>query len=101
MNETNRLSNLTEEIREFAAERDWDQFHSLKNLSMAMTIEAAEIMEIFQWLTLEESNNLPAEKKQDLSEELGDVFVYLLPSGTQPRAIEHPFHGVPSIGENM
>jgi dCTP diphosphatase len=45
---------------------------------MAMTVEAAELMEIFQWLTLEESNNLSAEKRHDLSEELGDVFVYLL-----------------------
>lgn len=43
-----------------------------------MTVEAAELMEIFQWLTLEESNNLSAEKRHDLSEELGDVFVYLL-----------------------
>ncbi len=65
-------------MRRFAAERDWDQFHSPKNLAMALVKEAAELVEHFQWLTEEESAHLPAEKKAPVADELADVLVYLV-----------------------
>jgi dCTP diphosphatase len=67
-----------QEIRAFAKERDWDQFHTPKNLSMALAVEAAEIMEHFQWLTPRESSDLPDEKRQAVGEEIGDVLIYLM-----------------------
>ena len=72
------MDNLIVHIRKFAEERDWEQFHSPKNLSMALTVEAGELMEHMQWLTEEESRNLPTEKKQKVEEEIGDVLIYLL-----------------------
>lgn len=72
------LKALQEEIRRFVADRDWDQFHSPKNLAMAMSVEAAEVVEIFQWLTETESARLPPEKLEHLKDELADVYVYLL-----------------------
>ncbi|MGI6418381.1 MAG: nucleotide pyrophosphohydrolase [Thermoguttaceae bacterium] len=64
----------------FVAERDWGQFHTPKNLAMSLAIEAAELMEHFQWLTPEQSWQAAAdaEKKQAIGEELSDVFSYLL-----------------------
>lgn len=72
------MEQLTEDIRRFAEERDWDQFHSPKNLSMALAVEASEIMEIFQWLTQEQSKNLPEKKMAELKDELADVTIYLI-----------------------
>jgi len=72
------IAQLTDDIRKFADERDWDQFHSPKNLSMALAVEASEIMEIFQWLTEEQSQDLPAEKLAELADELADVAIYLI-----------------------
>jgi NTP pyrophosphatase (non-canonical NTP hydrolase) len=71
------LEELAISLREFAAERDWDQFHSPKNLAMALSVEASELMEIFQWLTEEQSSALPPEKLQQVREEIGDVLIYL------------------------
>ena len=71
------LANLAEELRTFADERDWNQFHSPKNLTMALSVEASEIMEHFQWLTEEQSSALPPEKIQQVREEIGDVLIYL------------------------
>ena len=71
---------LQNELREFAAARDWEQFHSPKNLAMALAVEAAELMEPFQWLTEEQSRRL-AERPEDyraVGEELADVQIYLL-----------------------
>lgn len=68
---------LRDKLRVFAAERDWEQFHTPKNLSMAMLVEAAELLEHFQWLTPAESSNLSVEKKQEVGEELADVLLYL------------------------
>jgi dCTP diphosphatase len=68
---------LIEKLREFARERDWEQFHSPKNLSMALAVEIAEILEHFQWLTQEESRNLKPEVKKKVREEIGDVQIYL------------------------
>jgi dCTP diphosphatase len=72
------LESLTEALRRFAAERDWQQFHSPKNLACALTVEAAELLEHFQWLTEEQSEKLSAEKRTAVSHELADVFLYLL-----------------------
>lgn len=65
-------------MREFANERDWDQFHSPKNLSMALIAEAAELIEHFQWLTQEQSANLPSEKLKEVEQELADILIYLV-----------------------
>ena len=72
------IEELTERLRDFANERDWNQFHSPKNLSMALAVEASEIMEIFQWLTQEQSRNLPEDKMGELKDELADVAIYLI-----------------------
>ena len=75
---SNPLELLQQRLREFARERDWDQFHSPKNLSMALIAEAAELVEHFQWLTEEQSAQLPDEKLREVEQELADVFLYLL-----------------------
>ena len=72
------LEQLAEHLRRFAAERDWDQFHSPKNLSMALLVEVAEIAEHFQWLTEEQSRNLEAPKKEEVAQELADTLIYLV-----------------------
>jgi dCTP diphosphatase len=69
---------LRDKLRAFAAARDWDQFHSPKNLSMALMVEAAELMEHFQWLTEAQSAELPPEVKQAVGEELADILLYLV-----------------------
>jgi NTP pyrophosphatase (non-canonical NTP hydrolase) len=74
----NTLESLKHRLRKFAADRDWDQFHSPKNLSMALSAEAAEIIEHFQWLTEEQSNHLPNEKLQEVETELADTLIYLI-----------------------
>lgn len=65
-------------MREFAQARDWDQFHSPKNLSMALIAEAAELIEHFQWLTQEQSNSLPEDKLKQVEQELADILIYLI-----------------------
>jgi dCTP diphosphatase len=72
------IEQLQQRIRDFAAARDWDQFHSPKNLSMALIAEAAELVEHFQWLTEDQSRTLPEKKHAEVSLELADIFVYLL-----------------------
>ena len=72
------MEDLIKNIRQFNKERDWEQFHSPKNLAMSLAIETAEVMEFFQWLTQEESSNLPTDKKKEISEELADVIIYLV-----------------------
>ena len=71
------MNDLRAAIREFIGERDREQFHSPKNLAMALSAEVAEIVEHFQWLTEEQSRNLPPEKLTELREEIGDVMIYL------------------------
>ena len=70
---------LTRRLRAFAVERDWDQFHTPKNLAMALSVEAAELLELFQWLTPEQSrqvgNDLP---HNAVADELADVMIYLV-----------------------
>lgn len=74
----NDLDDLKQRLREFAEARDWDQFHSPKNLSMALSGEVAEIIEHFQWLTQEQSKHLPEEKLKEVKSELADTFIYLI-----------------------
>lgn len=73
-----QLEELRIRISNFAKERDWDQFHSPKNLSMALIVEAGELVEHFQWIKQSESFALPAEKLKAVEEELADIFVYLV-----------------------
>lgn len=72
------IDQIKRRLREFAEARDWDQFHSPKNLASAISVEAAELLEIFQWLTEEGSRTLNAETKHKVEQEVADVFLYLL-----------------------
>ncbi len=72
------LQALTHLLRDFVRERDWEQFHSPKNLTMALSVEAAELMEHFQWLTEDESRDLPPEKRASVKDEMADVLIYLV-----------------------
>ena len=71
------MEDLQSAISAFIRERDWEQFHSPKNLAMALSVEVAEIVEHFQWLTEVQSQNLPPEKLAEIREEIGDVMIYL------------------------
>ena len=72
------IKSLQKQLRQFATERDWDQFHSPKNLSMALSVEASELLEHFQWLSEKQSNELSGEPLNAVAEEMADVFIYLL-----------------------
>jgi len=72
------VQDLIADIRKFNREREWEQYHSPKNLSMALSVEVAELLEVFQWLTEEQSRHLPPTKKQAVEEEIGDVTILLL-----------------------
>lgn len=74
------LPKISQEIKTFIDERDWDQFHSVKNLSMALNVEASELLEIFQWMKEEDSNqaHLKVELKNKIEDEVADIFVYLM-----------------------
>jgi NTP pyrophosphatase (non-canonical NTP hydrolase) len=72
------LHRLREALREFAAARDWEQFHSPKNLAMALSVEAAELLEHFQWLTEEGSRGLAKDELDKVGEEMADVLLYLI-----------------------
>jgi NTP pyrophosphatase (non-canonical NTP hydrolase) len=72
------IPEVAKALRAFAAERDWDKFHTPKNLAAAMSVEAAEVLEHFQWLTDKEGASLKAGKKEEVALELADVFLYLV-----------------------
>lgn len=72
------LADLRDRLREFAGERDWGQFHTPKNLAMALIGEAAEVVEHFQWLTPEQSAALTPEQHAAIELELADVLLYLV-----------------------
>ena len=78
MSANNEFEQLRDALRQFAAARDWDQFHSPKNLAAALSVEAAELLEHFQWLTEDESKNLSAESRHAVSLEAADVLLYLI-----------------------
>jgi len=69
---------LRDRLAEFAGRRDWDQFHSPKNLSMALIAETAELIEHFQWLTEHDSRNLDKDKHTEVAMELADIFIFLI-----------------------
>jgi len=72
------LSVLRDRLRRFAAERDWDQYHSPKNLAMALIAEAAELVEHFQWLSESQSAVLSPETRKEVEAEIADVLIYLV-----------------------
>jgi dCTP diphosphatase len=79
----NELESLRERLRAFAAAREWDQFHSPKNLAMALSAEAGELLEVFQWLTEAQSRSLGPEALAAAGEEIADVLLYLIRLGDQ------------------
>lgn len=80
MDQATNLQAIRDVVREFVRQRNWEQFHSPKNLSMALAIEAAELMEHFQWLSVEESRTVTDDeaKLAAIGEEIADVFCYTL-----------------------
>ena len=71
------MHELIKKIRKFRHERDWDQYHSPKNLAMALSVEVAELVEHFQWLTQEQSRKLTDDKLDQVRDEIGDILIYL------------------------
>jgi dCTP diphosphatase len=78
VNTDDSLAELQVKIRKFVDERDWDQFHNPKDLSISLALEAAEVMEHFQWKNAEEMAKHSVDKKDDVGEELADVFYWVL-----------------------
>ena len=72
------MAALARQLRRFAAERDWERFHSPKNLAMALAVEAAELLEQFQWLTEAESRAPASDRRRRIEDELADVLIYLV-----------------------
>ncbi len=72
------LESLRQRLAEFAAERDWDQFHAPKNLAMALIAECAELVEHFQWLNEDQSAALSPEKRAAVRLEIADILIYLV-----------------------
>lgn len=74
------IKHIQETLRAFADERDWDQFHSPKNLAMALSVEVSELLEIFQWLTERQSCDIVNSERdmKDIEQEVADIFIYLL-----------------------
>ena len=73
----NSLEELTQELRKFAGERQWEPFHTPKNLAAALIVEAAELLEHFQWLTAEQSRELSPATRLEVAHEIADVLIYL------------------------
>ncbi len=72
------IEELKQKLKEFAQLRDWEQFHSPKNLSMALSVEASELLEHFQWMTEEQSTDLSPQRQAAVAFELADIFIFLL-----------------------
>lgn len=73
------IENIQKQLSNFADERDWNKFHGPKNLSMALSVEASELLEIFQWLTPEQANNImESSEAEHVREEIADVMIYLI-----------------------
>jgi dCTP diphosphatase len=75
---TDSLHTLTKQLDQFAKDRDWQQFHSPKNLASALVVEAGELLEHFQWLTEDQSRALSPEKREAVGAEVADVLLYLI-----------------------
>ena len=76
------LTTLTAQLERFASDRDWQQFHSPKNLASALIVEAGELLEHFQWLTEDQSRQLPQDKRDAIGAEIADVLLYLIQLST-------------------
>lgn len=76
--EDDALTRLRDRLRDFASARDWNQFHSPKNLAIALSVEAAELLEHFQWVPDKDSLTMPSDKQGKIDEEIADVFLYLI-----------------------
>ncbi len=72
------LDDLNRRLKQFAVARDWEQFHSPKNLAMALAGEAGELLEHFQWLSEAQSLDLPEDKRQQVALELADILIYVI-----------------------
>ena len=73
------IKNIQKQLSDFANERDWDQFHNPKNLAMALSVEASELVEIFQWLTPEQSAAIMSSgESEHVKEEMADIMIYLI-----------------------
>jgi dCTP diphosphatase len=75
---TDSLSDLAQQLERFARDRDWQQFHSPKNLASALVVEASELLEHFQWMTEAQSRELAPEKRDAVNAEIADVLLYLI-----------------------
>ena len=79
MDDKTTVQQLKQEIEDFVNERDWAQFHSPKNLAMALAVEAAELMDLFKWFTLEKSREQIKESlRADVADELADIMIYAM-----------------------
>ena len=72
------ISKIQNKLQKFDIERDWEQFHTPKNLAMALSVEASELVEIFQWLKAEESNSPDQRQTEEINSEVADIAMYLL-----------------------
>ena len=75
---TDSLQGLARQLQQFTRDRDWGQFHSPKNLASALVVEAAELLEHFQWLTEDQSRQLEPARREAVAAEMADVLLYLL-----------------------
>ena len=76
------LNTLAAQLAQFANDREWHQFHSPKNLASALVVESAELLEHFQWMTEDQSRNLPPAKRDAVASEMADVLLYLVQLAT-------------------
>ena len=72
------MEKLQEEVHQFGIKRQWQQYHSPKNLAMALCVEAAELLEIFQWMETEESREVDQQTLEHIEQEIGDIQIYLI-----------------------
>lgn len=78
MTKRTEMEKLQEEVRQFGIKRQWQQYHSPKNLAMALCVEAAELLEIFQWMETEESRKVDRQTLEHIEQEIGDIQIYLI-----------------------
>ena len=76
--EVSNLDDLRQKLRGFAQQRDWEQFHTPKNIAIALSVEASELLEIFQWLSDAQSQDLTPKQRESIAQEIGDVMNYLV-----------------------
>lgn len=77
MTKTDRVQKLQDSIAQFAAARDWTRFHSPKNLAMALSVETSELLELFQWMSQEQSYRPGPDVTEQIAQEIGDIMIYL------------------------